>query len=100
MPSAKPDSAVFDRAAPIFFVLLWSTGWIVARYAAEYADPLTFLCFRYGAAACIRYVGASISPSKRLSRAAILIACGAISKRSTDARAWPSRAACPAPIAI
>jgi len=32
------------------FVALWSTGWIVARYAADYADPLTFLCVRFGAA--------------------------------------------------
>jgi drug/metabolite transporter (DMT)-like permease len=51
MPSARSDSAAFDRAAPIFFVLLWSTGWIVARYSADYADPLTFLCFRFGGAA-------------------------------------------------
>jgi drug/metabolite transporter (DMT)-like permease len=43
-------SPLFDRFAPLLFVLLWSTGWIVARYSAEYADPLTFLCFRFGAA--------------------------------------------------
>jgi drug/metabolite transporter (DMT)-like permease len=43
-------SPLFDRFAPLFFVLIWSTGWIVARYSAEYADPLTFLCFRFGVA--------------------------------------------------
>ena len=43
-------SPLFDRAAPLLFVLVWSTGWIVARYAADYADPLTFLCFRFGTA--------------------------------------------------
>ena len=43
-------SPLFDRFAPLLFVLIWSTGWIVARYAADYADPLTFLCFRFGAA--------------------------------------------------
>jgi drug/metabolite transporter (DMT)-like permease len=43
-------SPLFDRFAPLLFVLLWSTGWIVARYSAEYADPLTFLCFRFGVA--------------------------------------------------
>lgn len=32
------------------FVFLWSTGWVVARYAADYADPLTFLCVRFAAA--------------------------------------------------
>lgn len=35
------------RALPLFFVLLWSTGFIAARLVAPYADPLTFLCFRY-----------------------------------------------------
>lgn len=43
-------SPLFDRFAPLLFVALWSTGWIVARYSAEYADPLTFLCWRFGAA--------------------------------------------------
>jgi drug/metabolite transporter (DMT)-like permease len=41
-------SPLFDRFAPVVFVLLWSTGWIVARYSAQYADPLTFLSFRFG----------------------------------------------------
>jgi drug/metabolite transporter (DMT)-like permease len=45
-----PASPLFDRFAPLFFVLIWSTGWIVARYSAEYADPLTFLCFRFASA--------------------------------------------------
>ena len=50
--SAAPSS-LFDRAAPLSFVLIWSTGWIVARYSAEYADPLTFLCFRFGTAGLV-----------------------------------------------
>lgn len=50
MPQESPTSAAFDRAAPILFVFLWSTGWIVARYSAEYADPLTFLSFRFAGA--------------------------------------------------
>lgn len=36
-----------DRLAPALFVLLWSTGWIVAKFAAPHADPLTFLSLRY-----------------------------------------------------
>lgn len=35
------------RLAPVFFVLLWSTGWIVARASADHADPLTFLALRF-----------------------------------------------------
>ncbi len=36
-----------DRLAPAIFVLLWSTGWVVAKYAGLFADPLTFLVLRY-----------------------------------------------------
>ncbi len=39
------------RFAPVFFVLIWSTGWITARAAAPLADPLTFLAARYALAA-------------------------------------------------
>lgn len=39
------------RAAPLTFVFLWSTGWISARAAAPYADPLTFLAVRFTLAA-------------------------------------------------
>jgi drug/metabolite transporter (DMT)-like permease len=42
-----------ERLAPALFVLLWSTGWIVARYAAPHADPLFFLSLRYAAAAVV-----------------------------------------------
>lgn len=34
-------------AAPLAFVLLWSTGFIVAKYAAPHAPPLTFLLIRF-----------------------------------------------------
>ncbi len=42
---------MLDRLAPALFVLLWSTGWIVAKYAAKHADPLTFLAGRHTLAA-------------------------------------------------
>jgi drug/metabolite transporter (DMT)-like permease len=32
---------------PALFVLIWSTGFIVARYAMPYAPPLKFLALRY-----------------------------------------------------
>jgi drug/metabolite transporter (DMT)-like permease len=34
-------------AMPFIFVLIWSTGFIVAKYAAPHAPPLTFLLYRY-----------------------------------------------------
>lgn len=39
------------RLAPVLFVVIWSTGWISARGAAPYSDPLTFLALRYTLAA-------------------------------------------------
>lgn len=35
------------RAMPVVFVLIWSTGFIVARYGMPYAPPITFLSIRY-----------------------------------------------------
>ena len=34
--------------APAIFVLLWSTGFIGARYGLPYIEPLTFLAVRMG----------------------------------------------------
>ena len=36
-----------DRIAPPLFIFIWATGYIVAKLAAPYADPLTFLSWRY-----------------------------------------------------
>lgn len=38
------------RLAPPLFVVIWATGFIVARVIAPYAEPLTFLLVRYGLA--------------------------------------------------
>ena len=38
---------VLLRAMPWVFVLIWSTGFIVARYGMAYAPPLGFLAWRY-----------------------------------------------------
>jgi drug/metabolite transporter (DMT)-like permease len=35
------------RAMPSVFVLIWSTGFVVARYGMPYAPPITFLSIRY-----------------------------------------------------
>lgn len=42
---------MLDRLAPALFVLLWSTGWLVARFAVDHADPLTFMAARHALAA-------------------------------------------------
>ena len=46
MTSSGPDSALI-RAMPAVFVLIWSTGFIVAKFGLPYAPPLTFLVIRY-----------------------------------------------------
>ncbi|MBB3996290.1 DMT family transporter [Aureimonas pseudogalii] len=38
---------------PAFFVLLWSTGFVGARYAMPHAEPFTFLSLRYALALAI-----------------------------------------------
>ncbi len=43
----------FARIAPVFFVFLWSTGWISAKYAAPHADPLWFLTIRFACAGAL-----------------------------------------------
>ena len=48
------SAAVFDgrsaliRAMPLVFVLIWSTGFVVARFGMPHSPPLTFLSMRYG----------------------------------------------------
>jgi len=42
-----------DRLAPAIFVLLWSTGWVVAKFGAIVSEPLTFLSIRYFTAAVL-----------------------------------------------
>ncbi len=46
MRSAARDAALI-RAMPLVFVLIWSTGFIVARYGMPHAPPFKFLALRY-----------------------------------------------------
>jgi drug/metabolite transporter (DMT)-like permease len=43
--SAREDA--FIKAMPVVFVLIWSTGFIVARYGMPHAPPMKFLVWRY-----------------------------------------------------
>ncbi len=45
---------MLEKIAPALFVLIWSTGWIVAKYAfVTGSDPLTFLVVRYALAGLV-----------------------------------------------
>jgi len=45
-----PQRSHFVAVAPLLFVVIWSTGWIVAKFASFDAEPLTFLVVRFVAA--------------------------------------------------
>ncbi len=46
MTLQRPDGTLV-RVMPMVFVLIWSTGFIVARYGMPYAPPFKFLVVRY-----------------------------------------------------
>ena len=45
--SGSRSSDGWLAAIPVVFVLIWSTGFIVARYGMPHAPPLSFLALRY-----------------------------------------------------
>lgn len=45
--SGNHPSEAWVRAMPVVFVLIWSTGFIVARFGMPHAPPLSFLSVRY-----------------------------------------------------
>ncbi|MCA1712690.1 MAG: DMT family transporter [Actinobacteria bacterium] len=55
-------------AAPAVFVLLWSTGFVGARYGLPYADPFRFLAIRLAIAAAV-LAAAAVALRMPISRA-------------------------------
>lgn len=49
-----------SKVAPLLFVLLWSTGFVGAKYGLPYADPFIFLATRVLIAAIILFIIAAI----------------------------------------
>lgn len=45
--SSTPPVSGLVRAMPAVFVVIWSTGFVVAKFGLPYAPPLTFLAIRY-----------------------------------------------------
>ncbi len=55
-PQPAPDStaiALLARTAPGIFVLLWATGFLIAKLGIPYAQPLTMLSLRFVLAAAM-----------------------------------------------
>ncbi|MDQ6432679.1 DMT family transporter [Mesorhizobium sp. LHD-90] len=61
MPSAR-------KLIPALFVVLWSTGFIGARYAMPWAEPFTFLAARFGLAFMLLAPIAFVIGAWRMSR--------------------------------
>ncbi|MCX6529333.1 MAG: DMT family transporter, partial [Actinobacteria bacterium] len=57
-----------EKYAPALFVLLWSTGFIVARYGTHDAGPFTFLAIRLLLAAVALWVIAALTKAPKLER--------------------------------
>lgn len=53
MNSRAPASTGYTRLAPALFVLLWSTGFIGAKFGLPYCEPFTFLWLRYSIVSAI-----------------------------------------------
>ena len=75
---SNDDASALERVLPALFVVLWASGFIVARLVRPYADPETFVALRFALSALI-LVGVAIigrAPWPRTTRdwGAVLIA--------------------------
>jgi len=50
-PPEPPFTAALARVAPAIFVLLWATGFLIAKLGVPYAQPMTILAMRFVLAA-------------------------------------------------
>lgn len=57
---------------PVLFVLLWSTGFVGARYAMPHAEPFTFLSMRYALALAVLLPLSVVALRRRPARASVL----------------------------
>ncbi|HRX35901.1 MAG TPA: EamA family transporter [Aestuariivirga sp.] len=56
----KSPAHMLITVAPVLFVLMWATGFVVARLSAPHVEPLTFLAIRFPIAGAIFFVIALI----------------------------------------
>lgn len=61
MPSAEQGAArLWLQSMPGLFVLMWSTGFVGAKYGLPYAEPFTFLLWRFVIVALLLLVAALV----------------------------------------
>lgn len=62
--STRDVAALAVRATPALFVLIWATGFVVAKFAAPYAEPLSFLLLRYAGVIALMLVLAVVARAR------------------------------------
>ena len=61
------------RLAPVIFVLLWSTGFVGAKYILPYSEPFVFLTIRYALAmTTLLFVARVMKEPLKISRAQVI----------------------------
>jgi drug/metabolite transporter (DMT)-like permease len=66
-----PLTRIAIASAPMLFVLLWSTGFVGARFGLPYAEPLTFLALRMSAVVVLMLPVAVLSRARWPSKAEV-----------------------------
>lgn len=66
-----PLSKLAVALAPLLFVLLWSTGFVGARYGLPYIEPMTFLAVRMGCVVIVLGAIVLLAGARRLSGAEV-----------------------------
>jgi hypothetical protein len=96
-PPPGVERPAFAAAFPALFVVLWSTGFIAAKYGVPYAPPLTFLLLRFALVAALMTVVALATRAAWPNRREIvhLARHRWCTARISPACGSPSRAACP-----
>lgn len=84
-------NGVLPRIAPILFVLIGSTSWIVVKFITPFADPLTFLALRFQFAALfavlIAYAAGAPQPAS-LGQLGNMLLSGVLMQAITVGGAW------------
>lgn len=61
MTGTNATSGMLLRAAPWLFIVIWASGYVVAKAAAAHAEPLTFLLWRYAGVVVVMAVLAVVA---------------------------------------
>jgi drug/metabolite transporter (DMT)-like permease len=59
--TSRSDAGPLVKFAPALFVFIWASGYVVAKLAAGYSEPLTFLLWRYTGVIALMSVLAAIA---------------------------------------